>query len=501
MKKLCLLLLLAVCAVFPSSAVKAAQKTGYELFGSVKFGGLTINSFSSEWDNAKLNELYAELLNNTHAYEFSFLGEINLYPDSRDNAAGMYFEDFSRRGNVFIFGRSAYIELYKANSRNTVALMAPVLAHEYGHHYTIFNMLNYEKRHYTDWGNTEYAALRFWGDKRVSYDSAAANYSYLWDITEIIADDYVQLLGSPNAKKSYDYTDAKESLDNGSGDIVQPKAFNKAPQSNPEIKLAADCTGLYEYMLEIAGLQASGGPGSARPEIEGISKEDAIVNSKYTVTWKQFDSASDTEYTLIMYPLSAPKMVTAVKTTVGTEETAAVIGTVTQANSDGTVSAILDTYAGTYAFRVYAKTADGFIYSSEPFTYDFGFGSIDAEKAIAEYRGAAGEGKIAAGREKPQALPDNTAVSVKENTAAEEKYNSASSGVYGGKTAVAKPGTAAVSNAAKFVSYSKVIAARDKAVSGAKTAGTQVIFEGKVPVIKKIEIFHVIKPEPIKRTA
>ena len=380
MKKTVFCLTVILSSVLFGFLARAAAREGYTPVGEAVFDGLTITSFSELWDAESLQSLYDELLLNTHGDELALLGHIYLYPDAPDGVAGNYFEDVSyNRNGTLSFGANAYIELFNMDRRLAATDVAHVLAHEYGHHYTIVNITAAERRYYSEWGRSEYARVRNLAAFPVEYGMGA---SRLWSITEIAANDYVQLLGSPNARRSFDYPDANERLDNDIS-CAAPSYFNKRPQENSSLPLAADVEGLYNYLLGVGGYTAAVPAIVKPPVIEGITADESFLNPKYTITWTAAEGNGPFEYTAIMFPMAFSAMVEPLRTVMDHEALSAVFGTVTRDGENGSMRAILDYYAGDYVFVVYAKDADGFMYASKPVVYSFGHTYFDALAHIA----------------------------------------------------------------------------------------------------------------------
>ena len=374
-----LTILLASLAL--SFSAHAAAREGYTPFAEAAFDRLTIVSFSEYWDEDGIAALYAELLQNVHGEELALLGHIYLYPDSPAGVAGQYFEDVTHRADgTLSFGASAYIELFNMDRRRAVADVAPVLSHEYGHHYTIINITAHERLYTTEWGLSQYGALRNLAAHPVSY---GFNADYAWDVTEIAANDYVQLLGSPNARQSYDYPDAEEKLTQGNVEFFLPTMFNKRPQDNASLPLAAEVDGLYAYLLAIGGHAGNTPSIAARPVITGIMAEDSFLNPKYTLSWTAAEGNGNFEYTAIMFPAAYPFLVEPLKTVVDGETLSATFGTVTKDEADGSTLAVLDYYIGDYVFVIYAKDANGFMFASAPMPYSFGEDCFDTMTHLA----------------------------------------------------------------------------------------------------------------------
>lgn len=339
-------------------------------------GDLSIISYSESWRGEKLKALYNELLNNFHGKELSYLSKIYIYPYSKDGANGSYYDDiyFDSDGK-YKNGGNAYIELYNGELQNTVEKMARTLAHEYAHHYTISNITAYENLYYSNWANSEYSQLRGFENLPVNYDCFEMNYEYKWDVTEIAAEDYVQLFSSPLARRSEDYCDVRERLNNGITAKYNFKdAFNIFPQSNKKIKIASEVEGLYEYMLRIGGFTGGIKRPSAMPEIKGVYSEyiNELGSNRYKVVWSPAEGGFGSfEYTAFMYPEGNEEMAVPIKTVTGAEPLEAYFGSDIIKKDGGQTVSEIKNYEGKYAICVHVKDRKGFVYKSEPYYYTF----------------------------------------------------------------------------------------------------------------------------------
>jgi|GEM_PF-1997306 len=371
MKKLFAGLTVLLTVLMMSVSAHAYARDGYAVVAEADFDGLRIVSYSQKWDAAGIASLYAELLRNVHGDELALLARIDLYPDSPEGVAGLYFEDIAYRADgTLAIGAGAYIELFHMDRYSTAAEIAPVLAHEYGHHYTIVNIALAEGLHTSAWGQSRYAALRNLAAYPVAY---TADGDYTWDVAEIAANDYVQLLGSTNARRSYDYPDAAEKLAMGDEYRLPPTMFNKRPQDNAALPLATEMNGLYGYLLEIGGYTAAAPSIDKRPVIEGIDMQMSPWDPQYTLTWTAAEGNGSFEYTAVMFPAAYPFLIEPLKTVADGEALSAVFGTVMMEDGEGApVAAAMNHYVGDYVIVVYAQDANGFMFASEPMQYTFG---------------------------------------------------------------------------------------------------------------------------------
>jgi S-layer homology domain len=166
--------------------------------------GVTIESYSPKWRTAEqLRALERELLTDRHGPELSLLGKIMIFPDypAGENVLGQYFAEYQKIGKTLSLLPGRVIHLYGGNDFTTVAQMATTLAHEYGHHFTYYYLINKEQLPSGDWLRSRYAAAR--GLFRYPSVHTDENGAYEWSLPEILAEDYVQLFGSPLAVKGH----------------------------------------------------------------------------------------------------------------------------------------------------------------------------------------------------------------------------------------------------------------------------------------------------------
>jgi hypothetical protein len=350
--------------------------------------GLDIVSYSPKWStDKKLDEVYKELLNNFHADELNYLDAIYIYPDSPDGTNGYYYEAATiNKEGKYSYGKDAYIEIFNGDDYNDISQMAWVLSHEYGHHFTFYYLVTAENKYSNQWYDTGYAKIR----KLAKYDKVNYNnddpdtYMHRWDITEIAAEDYVQLFGSPLAKKSTDYKDVAERLkDNMSDYSYLNSSYNLLPQENLSLPLAADVDGLYNYWLNLTGYTAAQPSLSDKPipYISNVEKVYFDSNKKYTLKWNEIPDNKAYEYTVVMYPKDMSYFPIPIKTVKTGEEMVAYIGSdVKHENNDA--YGILEQFEGEYEIRVFVKDINNFMFVSQTLYYDFTNGISHYDEGI-----------------------------------------------------------------------------------------------------------------------
>ncbi|WP_105615016.1 hypothetical protein [Vallitalea okinawensis] len=327
--------------------------------------GTRIISYSNNWkDVKKLELLYHELLNNFHGEELKYLEGIYLYPQKEDVAA-YYYDDYYERDGGISLGKKARIEIYNMDEYNQIEEIARVLAHEYGHHFTTYYLIEKERKGQKQWTETEYAKIRqFYMYPLVkSYDDKLDPLKHRWDISEIAAEDYVQLFGSDLARNSIDFKDVEERLEDSIYQYSYTNVdFNLIPQENLDIPLAADVVGLFEYWYEkVTGTKPVIMPQTLSYTNLIIEENDVLEGYKsHLVNWIPINDAE--EYTLIMYPKGDNSFPEPIKRIEKSDKTVARLGSGIKSLDDGRVNAIKKDLKGTYSLTLFARDQFGFIH-------------------------------------------------------------------------------------------------------------------------------------------
>jgi len=197
-------LALGLIGALPGHSVEAAS--GKPIAKYVSPEHIEFVSYSKQWNQKKLKALYAELLKNMHGEELYDLGKVILSAEPSDEELGVadmsyswYEDDLSD----IEMDEPTEITLYGADEHTTVESMATTLSHEYGHHFTHYWLIKKERKLPSS-PKTKWASIRGIKGYPVLFteDTSSANYTHYWDATEIMADDYMALFGSPTAKTS-----------------------------------------------------------------------------------------------------------------------------------------------------------------------------------------------------------------------------------------------------------------------------------------------------------
>lgn len=144
--------------------------------------GIIFLSYSKNWDEQQLEDLYKELIKNKHGEEINLLQEVRVMAGpspSNSMIIGVYHPFISS------------ITLYKGNEHTSAQEYRDTLSHEYGHHFAY----NYFPSHHFPF--SKWAKLRGLRHLPIHWNSFF-NYSvssHEWYPQEIFADDYVLLYG------------------------------------------------------------------------------------------------------------------------------------------------------------------------------------------------------------------------------------------------------------------------------------------------------------------
>ena len=352
--------------------------------------GFPIISYSDKWTSEKLVDIYDELIQNAHGSEINYISKVVINPGGSELTAVDTEGTHSRNlEDYFVFfdvpaivpqtlkyeitSTMSVIELNKMDQYDTAAQAARTIAHEYGHHYTMFYFLNNNEEALA----SDYYDLRGMDDydRDVVFDTEEEYYAnYSWSIYELAAEDYVQLMGSPNAKKTKNYLDVYDVLVSYNGKEYSSKAdattVNVFPQNNVHVPLADEIGGLAAYYYSyIDGENTHESLDKMDFDIS-IQKQHKFGYTYYEITWEKPTKDADALYTLVCYDADG-NIFMPVRTVNGNKAAIARVGTV--ARQEGTTiytctNSITD--ADRY-FKIYLIWPDGRMSSSELFYADF----------------------------------------------------------------------------------------------------------------------------------
>lgn len=354
--------------------------------------GFPIISYSENWTDDKLIDVYDELLKNKHGNELGYITKIELYPDNAGYSLTM--DAAGDRTDGEVFDKYVYVDvpalippklwydtdlvvseitLYYMENYDDASEVAAVLAHEYGHHYTMFYFMQDDEAV----RESEYYTLRdadSFGHE-VFFNTAQFYYeNYMWDIYEIAANDYVQLMGSPNARQTKEYMDNMDLIVQG---VSSPKSeyraeyWNVFPQDNIFIPLADEVDGLGDYLGSFIEVQNEyDTPVESFDFHLQIERHSHYGHEYYTITWTMDSIDPDALYTLVCYDTSG-NLFRAVRTVYGDEEPIAYVGEIVARHGNWITGWDDHINDGDRIFKLYLLLPDGRMIASEPFYVDF----------------------------------------------------------------------------------------------------------------------------------
>lgn len=350
--------------------------------------GILFESYSERWQEAKLEQLYEELMRNQHGEELDYLSTVTVWGHQDENAAATHrneeatvsieipYPSLPAGFSIDLKRSFGYINLYGGDVNTTVQSMARSLSHEYGHHYTFYHMFGSNS---TDVRGSAYEEMRQLPAGKLIYTLDDYDYylkNHHWALAEIAAEDYVAILGSPSARGNRSFRDAMQRLQGAAENNYNNlrAATNVYPQENIMVPLSFEVDGLAEYFCSFIGAEAKRPPESKKAialSIEPVAKTyDNLIGGPYTFTSYRLSyntpyTSPGVLYTLVAYSAS-DYYVIPIKT--GGE---AAIGTVVIDTGSG-VSWWDDGLAsGTKTFVVIATFPNGTAYKSQPLTQTF----------------------------------------------------------------------------------------------------------------------------------
>ena len=350
--------------------------------------GIEFISRSKQWDSKNLELLYQELLRNKHGEELYYLSSVVVYPQADENAAATH-KNSSRVYSVPVAHtilpedfeinyshRSGQISLYDGDRITTPEGMADSLSHEYGHHYTRYHMLkSYDHTLY----DTEYAKLRGLNDEN-SYTFDDGDDSFYYDnhhkyLLEIAAEDYVTLMGSPTTRAVTDYKDIMEILYMDS--YVRTNTRCCAVQENLTLPMACEVEGLADYFYSFLGEDAPDYDIKKDMNIRINRRSKSFnLNSGYTtfVYYEiEFDKVygEDAAYVLSVYDPEDYHTLRPIRTITKDEKALCYIGNAVRDAGSRVIYNDDEIANGTKVFIINVITAEGELYTSDPFTHTF----------------------------------------------------------------------------------------------------------------------------------
>lgn len=361
--------------------------------------GFPIISHSEIWKGSKLKEIYEELIKNEHGDEIYKISSVMIFPGAPESGgnelaiAGTHVTEFVQYPVFFhlpgvlpasmeykIFTRKSIINLYNMDNYDSVIKAARTISHEYGHHFTMYHFMQND----TAARESEYYRLReidsFGRD--VFFEKDEDYYAnHMWSIYELAAEDYVQLLGSPNAKQTREYMDIYDMMYSNKEEYKaswNTALYNIYPQENSRLSLADDVPGLRDYFYSFIGKENTYKTQKAFDFKITMNKKSAYGGIYYEITWDKPTNDRDALYTLVCYDKDW-NVFLPVRTIKGNQRAIARVGKVIRKieNENGTTMKYPEESKFTQItqedriFRLYVLWPDGRMQSSKPFNAHF----------------------------------------------------------------------------------------------------------------------------------
>lgn len=275
---LCVTLFLTLSSPISAVASTADKEQLYASFTSPE--GIHFESYSSLWDRNKLEELYQSFMKNAHGEELSILSTIKLAPEEPQDRDGDCDVEYSFDNNQHIFIPSnRTITLYYANEFKDVTDVSYTLSHEYGHIFTYYWLAKKENiipevASHNQWANIR--GIKQYPIRWNYWDNN--NYNHFWQPEEIMANDYVQLFGSPDAKEKLFWTPDMAISDSSYINNIE----------NNVIPAAESVPGLRQYWENLSGIHTNPLIQLLEPSIISLQVVNKDENSKkpgYIVTF------------------------------------------------------------------------------------------------------------------------------------------------------------------------------------------------------------------------
>ncbi|TCS75277.1 hypothetical protein [Effusibacillus lacus] len=304
---------------------------------------------------------------NAHGEELKLLAEVRVldgYPKGKSIAG-----EYSFKTSVDLFNRQKMlpgtIDLYGGNERTTVESLAKTLSHEYGHHVTHYYSVKQDGFSITDkdrWRQSTYAKIRgLANDLRVNQLA-----EHRWELAEIAAEDYVQLFGSPTAKRVYTFPSRHDSLQQMKeiGPLRwDASMYNVVPQENLDLPLASEVPNLYQWYATHLGVRSQPDiPKKPELRIKEVIKHGDVGYQLHFV-WSGENGQSNLTYTLVAYsdgdPIPEP-----IVTRQGTDILDGRYGTMVVRTASSILTYKDPTATGIRHFRVFAQNQAGYVTSS-----------------------------------------------------------------------------------------------------------------------------------------
>lgn len=235
--------------------------------------GIDFLSYSKNWGDEDLLNLYHELLKNKHGEELNLLQEVRVISGSSQSNKSIKGQ-YSPLTNT--------ITLYDGDKYTSVAQVKETLSHEYGHHFAYY----YFPSHHFPF--SKWAKLRGLEDQPVHWNSFF-NYSidsHEWIPQEIFADDYVLLYGSTHVTEK--------------NDVYTNEAFyTRTEHENQQLENIFDNQELIQYIENKSGIEVDNDRLIQTPTLQDITDNRVTIsisnkpNVAYRLNLKIYEKVND----------------------------------------------------------------------------------------------------------------------------------------------------------------------------------------------------------------
>ena len=195
----------------------------------------------------------------------------------------------------------------------------------------------------------------------------------MWSICEVAAEDYVQLMGSPNTRQIREYKDVMDVLNSGSNTYkiyADSNTSNVFPQENMLIPLANEVSGLRDYFFSFIDEENEFGSLTNVDFDLQIEKKSYQGNVYYEITWDNVFDSANAFYTLVCYDVDK-NIFSPIRTLYGNETPIARVGTATKIRGNTIISLPDSVTKEDRYFKLIVILPDGRTISSDFYYVDF----------------------------------------------------------------------------------------------------------------------------------
>jgi len=360
-------------------------------------------SFSKEWDEDDLEDLCDELFENKHGEEINELDLVIVYDNYYSDYPPVVVPDYDQIDiPVSLFEMLPFdfiysylyekntLHIYAGDDNTEVEQLAYNISHSYGYFFTSYYFDLYGEDEVIE--NDPYFELRYDKDYDFVYSYDAFEEwddyveDYIWYLLEIAADDYVYLMGSPNAKRTLEYIDTQDQLRldikdkedelDDYFDLTLEYSFNEMPHLNLVIPLPDQVKDLPELFYDTIDEKTPDYTDRSKEaeDIELTVKKSSSHGKRfYSATWDKPWKDEDVLYTLAAYDKD-DLILGGIKTIDGTKRARAIFGGAVLDSSSTSYTWYDEDYWSKQGFvrlRVIVTFSDGTAVVSPPVDWSF----------------------------------------------------------------------------------------------------------------------------------